>query len=80
MLSHYIFQDIDDEAKLRDIDFKEFDQKFQLPTRDVESRDRGDRIIQRNANLITFVEHSRARNMSKFSYCIYTCMSDVLNY
>ncbi|KAK2160772.1 hypothetical protein LSH36_127g11043 [Paralvinella palmiformis] len=55
--------DIDDEAKLRDIDFSEFEQIFQLPIKEVESRDRGDRIVQRTANLVTCVDISKARNM-----------------
>ena len=60
-------QDIDDEAKLREIDFSEFEELFKLPTapRLTDSQSRFERSLLKSAELIVFVEANRAKNMSK---------------
>ena len=58
---------MDDEAKLREIDFREFEQVFQLlvKTESAESRDKRDKAQQKWESQIHFVDHNRAKNMSK---------------
>ena len=64
-----ILQNIDDNALLREIDFRDFESKFQLPVK-IESKktkDKRQRIFSMGSNLIRFVDLTRARNMSKLT-------------
>lgn len=59
-------QDIDDEAKLREIDFTQFEELFKLQSKEEskESRDKRIRALEKVNSRIHFVEVNRAKNMS----------------
>ena len=58
---------MDDEAKLREVDFSEFEERFKLQMKEESqsTREKRQRIFSMPSDLVTFVENKRANIMCK---------------
>ncbi|KAI0212768.1 Formin-like protein 3 [Lamellibrachia satsuma] len=64
-ISQTVFQEIDNEALLREIDFSELEEKFELPKRveSHESQQKRKHALLRANNQVCFIDGNRAKNM-----------------